>query len=60
MLILKKISMTIEKQIDVELILTEASAWGLNFEVEHTAKQYIEEGMEVVTAYQYAYSEWIK
>jgi len=57
---LKKINMTIEQQIDIELILTEASAWGLNFEVEHTAKQYIEEGMEVVTAYQYAYSEWIK
>jgi hypothetical protein len=53
-------NISFEQQIDIELILTEASAWGLNFEVEHTAKQYVEEGMEVVTAYQYAYSEWIK
>lgn len=52
--------MTIEQQIDIELILTEASAWGLQYEVEETANQYIEDGMEIVTAYQYAYSEWIK
>ncbi len=57
---LKKISMTVEQEIDIELILEEAGAWGLRYEVEHTAKQFIEEGMEVVTAYQYAYYEWIK
>jgi len=52
--------MTIEQQIDIELVLEEAGAWGLKYEVEKTAKQYIKEGMELVTAYQYAYSEWIK
>jgi len=57
---LKKINMIIEEQIDIELILEEAGAWGLKYEVEHTAKQYINEGIEVVTAYQYAYNEWIK
>ena len=51
---LKKINMIIEEQIDIELILEEAGAWGLKYEVEHTAKQYINEGIEVVTAYQYA------
>ena len=57
---LKKISMTIEQQIDIELILEEASGWGLRYEVEHTAKQFIEEGRDVVGAYQDAYYEWIK
>ena len=52
--------MTIEQQIDIELILVEASAWGLNYEVDITAKQLIGEGVDVVTAYQNAYSEWIK
>jgi hypothetical protein len=60
MLILKKISMTIEQQIDIELILVEASAWGLNYEVDITAKQLIGEGEDEVTAYQNAYNEWIK
>jgi hypothetical protein len=57
---LKKISMTTEQQIDIELILVEASAWGLNYEVDITAKQLIGEGEDEVTAYQNAYNEWIK
>jgi hypothetical protein len=52
--------MTIEQQIDIELILVEASAYGLNYEVDTTAKQLIEEGVDVITAYQDAYYEWIK
>jgi hypothetical protein len=52
--------MTIEEQITIELILVEASAYGLNYEVEATAKQYIEEGRDKVSAYQDAYNEWIK
>jgi hypothetical protein len=60
MLILKKISMTIEQQIDIELILEEAGAWGLRYEVEQTAKQLIEEGSDLISAYQDAYYEWIK
>ena len=52
--------MTTEQQIDIELILVEASAWGLNYEVDITAKQLIDEGEDEVTAYQNAYNEWIK
>jgi hypothetical protein len=52
--------MTVEEHMDIELILTEASAWGLRAEVEMTAEQYIKEGVESVTAYDYAYNEWIK
>jgi hypothetical protein len=52
--------MTIEEQMDIELILTEASAWGLRIEVEQSAQQFINEGVESVTAYDYAYNEWIK
>ena len=57
---LKKINMTTEEQITIELILVEASAYGLNYEVDTTAKQLIEEGVDDVTAYQDAYNEWIK
>lgn len=57
---LKKINMTIEEQLEVELILEEASAWGLRIEVEETAKQFIEIGDDLITAYQSAYYEWIK
>ena len=57
---LKEISMTEEQQIDIELILEEAGAWGLRYEVEQTARQLIEEGSDLVSAYQDAYNEWIK
>jgi hypothetical protein len=57
---LKKINMTEEQQIDIELILEEASGWGLRYEVEQTAKQLIEEGSDLVSAYQDAYYEWVK
>ena len=52
--------MTIEEQMDIELILTEASAWGLRIEVEQSAQQFINEGHNVVDAYQYAYEDWVK
>jgi hypothetical protein len=57
---LKGINMTEEQQIDIELVLEEAGAWGLRYEVEQTAKQLIEEGSDLVSAYQDAYYEWIK
>jgi hypothetical protein len=57
---LKGINMTEEQQIDIELILEEAGAWGLRYEVEQTARQLIEEGSDLVSAYQDAYNEWIK
>ncbi len=49
-------TITIEEQMDIELILEEANAWGLRYEVEQSAKQFIDE----VSAYQDAYNEWIK
>ncbi len=52
--------MTPEQQMDIELILEEAGAWGLRYEVEQTAKQLIEEGVDAITAYQDAYYEWVK
>ena len=52
--------MTVEEQMDIEMILTEASAWGLQNEVEQSAKQFINEGHKVVDAYQYAYEDWVK
>jgi hypothetical protein len=59
---LKKINMdfSLEEQMDIELILTEASAYGLSAEVEEYAQKYLSEGCTPVEAYQHAYYEWIK
>ena len=53
-------NITIEEQMDIELILEEASAWGLRYEVEQTAKQYLEDGHLPVDSYHFAYEDWIK
>ena len=52
--------MTNEQQI--EEILTEASAFGLRWEVQSTAEQIMDENPNVdkVDAYQQAFSEWVK
>ena len=59
---LKKINMefSLEEQMDIELILTEASAYGMSAEVEEYAQKYLSEGCTPVEAYQHAYYEWIK
>jgi hypothetical protein len=59
---LKKINMlfSLEEQLDIELILEEASAYGLRTEVEEYAQRYLNEGCTPVEAYQHAYYEWIK
>jgi len=46
----------------IEEILMEASAYGLRFEVEKTAKSIIEDNsnIDTVLAYHMAYNEWIK
>ena len=44
----------------IELILIEASAWGLRYEVEETAKKLIEEGSDILVAYEDAYADWVK
>ena len=51
---------SIEDQMNIEMILEEASAWGLRIEVEQTAKQYIKEGHPVIDSYHFAYEDWIK
>ena len=51
---------SLEEQMDIELILTEASAYGLSAEVEEYAQRYLSEGCTPVEAYQHAYCEWIK
>jgi hypothetical protein len=53
-------SFTIEEQMDIELILTEASAYGMSAEVELYAQKYLSEGSTPVEAYEHAYNEWIK
>jgi hypothetical protein len=52
--------MTNEQQI--EEILTEASAFGLRWEVQSTAEQIMDENpnLDQVEAYQQAFSEWVK
>jgi len=50
--------MTAEEQI--EEILIEASAYGLREEVMETAKGFVEDGVERVLAYEYAFKEWVK
>ena len=51
---------SLEEQMDIELILTEASAYGMSVEVELYAQKYLSEGCTPVAAYQHAYNEWIK
>lgn len=45
---------------DIELVLVEASAWGLRDEVEELAQKYISEGHDVVESYHYAYDDLVK
>lgn len=50
-------------QIDYDhatLILRDASSYGLEWEVEVSAKKYIKEGFGYVESYERAYSEWVK
>jgi hypothetical protein len=51
---------SLEEQMDIELILKEASAYGLQIEVDETAHKFLEEGCSPIEAYQHAYNEWIK
>ena len=53
---------TQEEQLMIEMILLEADSWGLRWEVDRDAKQYIEEGTAAdrAEAYIWAYEDWIK
>jgi hypothetical protein len=54
--------MTIEQQIQVQEILTEAKQYGLEWEVTETASRFFKEDHTLthVEAYNMAYNEWIK
>ena len=47
---------------DIELLLEEANAFGLRWEVDSFAKQYMDENPNIskLEAYVRAYNEWIK
>ncbi len=51
-----------EDQLMIEMILVEADSWGLRWEVDRDAKQYLEEqtAADKVEAYIWAYEDWIK
>lgn len=51
-----------QKMLWIAEILTEASRWGLRWEVETWAKKFMEEDpeLDIVEAYQNAFNEWIK
>jgi len=54
---------TIEEQEQIELILLEANAVGLRYEVDWTAQQIMQEDLESINplaAYQMAFHEWVK
>ncbi len=53
-------TITIEEQMDIELILEEANAWGLRYEVEQAAQNYIDGGIHPLDAHQFAYEDWVK
>jgi len=44
----------------IELILLEANAWGLRWEVEEAAQIAIKDGIHPVTAYEWAFNDWVK
>lgn len=54
--------LTEEELEHIEAILTEASAFGLRWEVDEYAKRYLEEGEtnDPVQAYDWAFQDWCK
>lgn len=56
--LLEKNTMTTEKQI--EEILIESHSYGLRTEVMESARQFMDDGHERLSAYELAFQEWIK
>ena len=52
----------LEDEEDIELLLEEANAFGLRWEIDSTAKQMMEQNpmLPKLEAYVQAYNEWIK
>lgn len=57
-----ELKLTKEEQDQIEAILTEASAWGLRWEVDDFAKNYLSDGLtnDPVEAYSWAFQDWCK
>jgi hypothetical protein len=58
----EEVESQLEDEEDIELILEEANAFGLRWEVDSSAKQIIDENpmLPKLEAYVMAYNEWIK
>jgi len=52
-----KYDLTIGDLQDIELVLLEASAWGLREEVDMKAKEYIDGGIHPTDAYHFAFED---
>jgi hypothetical protein len=52
-----KYDLTIGDLQDIELVLVEASAWGVRGEVEDAAQNYIDGGIHPVDAYHFAFED---
>lgn len=52
--------LSIEEREEIEYLLGEASAWGLETEVKESAEKYMLEGHSIVDAYHFAFEDWIK
>tara|TARA_R110000782_G_scaffold20076_2_gene54458 strand:- start:779 stop:943 length:165 start_codon:yes stop_codon:yes gene_type:complete len=49
---------SLHEQIEIDLILSEASAFGLTSEVDTSAEVYLKDGCTPIEAYQLAFNEW--
>ena len=58
----EEVESQLEDEEDIELILEEANAFGLRWEIDSTAKQMMEQNPHLpkLEAYVQAYNEWIK
>ena len=58
----EEVESQLEDEEDIELLLEEANAFGLRWEIDNTAKQMMEQNPHLpkLEAYVQAYNEWIK
>ena len=58
----EEVESQLEDEEDIELLLEEANAFGLRWEIDSTAKQMMEQNpmLPKLEAYVQAYNEWIK
>ena len=58
----EEVESQLEDEEDIELLLEEANAFGLRWEIDNTAKQMMQQNpmLPKLEAYVQAYNEWIK